>query len=279
MIIIDYNQLAIANIIGGIEGELDENYIRHMILNSIRGYIKKYKKTYGTKVILACDGKRCWRHDYFPYYKANRKKARENSKYNWDFIYSTMAKIRDELKEWSPFYVVHDDNFEGDDIIYCIATTYKDEKVVVISSDKDFIFIHRKRKIKQISPLTKKEIAYKEPYRAGLELVIQGDRIDGIPNILSPDDTFVTGKRQRSITKAKLNLWLDLRGRGICDKTTIQFYKRNRKLINLMNIPAIERLKILNQYERLKPAPANKFVRYLAAKKATLLFKAIGDFF
>lgn len=278
MIIIDYSQIAIANIIGGIEGELDENGIRHMVLNSIRGYLKRYKKEYGKKVILACDGSSCWRKEVFPYYKANRRKTQANSKYNWEFIYTTMATIRDELKEWSPFYVLHFDDCEGDDVIYQMANDTS-EKCLIISSDKDFVYLHHKPNIKQLSPITKKMVTYKDPVRTGLELIIRGDSADGVPNILSQDDTFVIGKRQRPLRKELVAKWVDLHPDQFCDETTIQYYKRNKTLIDLKSIPALVRVKVLHGYESMTPASASKFVKYLMMKKATLLINEIGDFF
>ena len=53
MILIDYNGVAVGNIITQ-KLTLDENLIRHMILNSIRMYRKKFGKEYG-EVVIVCD--------------------------------------------------------------------------------------------------------------------------------------------------------------------------------------------------------------------------------
>lgn len=277
MIIIDYNQIAIANIIGGIECDLNENYIRHMILNSIRGYIKKFKKAYGSKVVLACDGTNYWRRDIFPPYKASRAKARKDSKYDWKYIHEVMSLILEELKEWSPFYIIHLDNCEGDDIIYTIASTYQ-EPHIILSSDKDFVFLHSKT-CKQFSPIKKKFITHKDPQKVGLELIIRGDRVDGIPNILSPDDTFITGKRQRSIMQAKLDIWLTQKPEEFCDETTITNFRRNDNLINLEKIPPEIQSSILQEFSNLRPSNASRFSKYLIAKDAKILFQFVGEFF
>ena len=70
MILIDYNQIALSNII--VQKLNDENMIRHMILNSIRMYNKKYRAQYG-QMVICCDGMNTWRKQYFPQYKAARK--------------------------------------------------------------------------------------------------------------------------------------------------------------------------------------------------------------
>ena len=80
MIIIDYNGIAIANIMVQ-KLAIDENVIRHMILNSIRMYRKRFGKEYG-EVVLCSDAGGNWRKELFPQYKASRKKTRAKSSMN-----------------------------------------------------------------------------------------------------------------------------------------------------------------------------------------------------
>ena len=56
--------------------ELSEDLVRHMVLNSLRGHNKKFRKEYGDMVI-ACDSGNVWRRQAFPNYKAGRKANRE----------------------------------------------------------------------------------------------------------------------------------------------------------------------------------------------------------
>ena len=72
MIIVDYNAIAIAGVITQ-KMQIDEHLIRHMILNTIRMYNKKFRKEYG-QMVIACDHS-SWRREVFPQYKASRKKA------------------------------------------------------------------------------------------------------------------------------------------------------------------------------------------------------------
>ena len=87
MILLDYNQIALSNII--VQKLDDEALIRHMILNSIRMYNKRYRDEYGQMVICA-DGMNTWRREYFPEYKASRKKSRDNSEMDWNTIFNTL---------------------------------------------------------------------------------------------------------------------------------------------------------------------------------------------
>ena len=100
MILIDYNQVAIANLmeqIGSSRTAVDESLVRHMILNTIRTYVKKFKESHGPEVVISCDNKKYWRRDIFPYYKAHRRKARESSGHDWPSIFEVLHKIKEEL--------------------------------------------------------------------------------------------------------------------------------------------------------------------------------------
>ena len=90
MILVDMNQISLANMMMHLNMEKtttpDENMVRHMILNSLRMYRTRFYDKYG-ELILCYDSKHYWRRDFFPLYKYNRKKGREESSYNWDGIF------------------------------------------------------------------------------------------------------------------------------------------------------------------------------------------------
>ena len=103
MIIIDNNQIILASIFGCIRnGEVNEDILRHMVLNTYRMYRNKFKDKYG-ELVIANDSSNCWRKDVFPYYKANRRKQQDASKFDWDVIFDSLNVIRDEVKEVFPF--------------------------------------------------------------------------------------------------------------------------------------------------------------------------------
>ena len=136
-ILIDLNQVLIANLMQQLNQDknqkLDEGLIRHMVLNSLRSYNKQFKSKY-PNVILCCDNKHYWRKDYFPFYKSQRKHDREASGYDWGMIFDVLNKIRDELKNHSPYKVIDVDTAEADDVIAVLATKFS-----APSTDRSYI--------------------------------------------------------------------------------------------------------------------------------------------
>ena len=81
-ILVDLNQVMIASLMAQLgthrNAEVDENMIRHMVLNSLRFNRMKFKSEFG-ELIICADDRSYWRKDVFPYYKASRRKARDES--------------------------------------------------------------------------------------------------------------------------------------------------------------------------------------------------------
>ena len=106
MILVDLNQVLLSGLMAQISNQkgvkLDENLVRHMILNILRMHIRNFRKDYGD-VVLCCDNRKYWRKDYFPFYKAGRKKNREKSDLDWHMIFDMLAKFKVELKENFPY--------------------------------------------------------------------------------------------------------------------------------------------------------------------------------
>jgi 5'-3' exonuclease len=254
-------------------------------LNTLRFYRSRYIEKYG-ELIICCDSKHYWRRDYFPNYKANRKKDRASSGYDWDFIFTTLNSIRDEIKEHFPYKVLEVYGAEADDII---ATLVKSQKVntVIVSSDKDFIQLHG-HKVKQYSPVSKKFVNGTPPQEYLREHIIRGDRSDGVPNVLSPDDTFTESKRQKPIRKTMLitlteamEKWepKDLFQLAKCNRDTwVRNWQRNETLIDLGKIPHDIRDKILREFKNASTGDRSKLFNYFVEKKLNNLIQSIGDF-
>ena len=101
MILVDMNQISLACLMMSLhmnKGELDEEMVRHMILNSIRGYRTMFKEDYG-EIVLTYDSRAYWRKQVFPQYKANRKKGREEDGKDWDSIFGVLNQIKEEIRE------------------------------------------------------------------------------------------------------------------------------------------------------------------------------------
>jgi 5'-3' exonuclease len=282
MILFDFNQVAIANLmeqIGSSKTAVDESLVRHMILNTIRTYVKKFKATHGPEVIIACDNKKYWRRDVFPFYKAHRKKNRDASGHDWNSIFEVLNKIREELKNHSPYKVIDVDTAEADDVIAVLATKYSaSEKIMILSSDKDFAQLQKFTNVEQYSPILKKAIKEPLPSVQLKQLIIRGDKGDGIPNILSKDDTFIEGTRQKPITEAKIINWLNQEPNEFCNEEMLRNFKRNEMLIDLTQIPEPLKQSILDTYENTKGHTRQEFMNYMIANRLKNLIEVIDEF-
>ena len=119
MILIDYSAIAISNIVTQ-KLDIQEDMVRHMILNSIRMYRSKFKEKYG-EVVIAGDAGNNWRYGAFPQYKAARKKNRKESKMDWQEIFRIINLVWEELCENFPYKTIKVDKCEADDIIGVLA--------------------------------------------------------------------------------------------------------------------------------------------------------------
>jgi 5'-3' exonuclease len=260
--------------------EVEENMVRHMVLNSLRSYRNKFSSEYG-ELVIACDNKNYWRKQVFPYYKANRKKSQEASELDWASIFECMNKIRAELKEYFPYKVVDVDACEADDIIATLCKHSDHDDVLILSGDKDFIQLHSYPNVKQYDPVRKKWINHANPKQYKREHILRGDSGDGVPNILSDDDTFVSpNKRQKPLTQKKIDTLLDMFGNLAenVDTTTLRNYQRNIKLIDLYAIPQSVEDRILDEYNKLEIKSRDKLFNYFVVNKLKHLTEHIQEF-
>ncbi len=283
MIIIDYSQISIASFYAQPNAELSEEFLRHMILNTIRMYSAKYKAEYG-EIVLACDGGHSWRKDVFPQYKAHRKKAREESGMDWNLFFEYLNNIREEIKANFPYKVIHLQHVEADDVIATLVEQTqefgKNEPVMIISSDKDFIQLQKYKNVKQFSPIQKKFVSDTNPRLYLFEHIIRGDSGDGIPNILSADNTFVDSLRQTPVTKKKLDAWLTKAEnlQDVMDTETYRNFQRNKKLIDLSEIPEKITKLIIDTFTNQETAPRARILDYLIKKRCKMLVESVHEF-
>jgi len=288
MIIVDYSGIALASII--INKTFDEQLIRHMILNSLRMYRTRYKEEYG-ELVLAVDASNNWRKTAFPQYKASRKKTQKQSDFDWGEAFRILNKIREEIAENFPYTVVRVDGCEADDVIGTLVTRnpdpnrdYDPEKIMIVSSDRDFLQLQKYKFVRQFSPLLKKELSVDNP-RVWLQThIIKGDKGDGVPNILSDDNVFVEGFRQTPITQKKIdNIIEDLEeGELLYAASWYRNYCRNKKLIDLTETPQELRREIINNFMADKPdtrwTRRGKVFPYLVENKCNELIKSAQEF-
>ena len=278
MILIDYNGIAIGNIVTQKIGA-DENMIRHMILNTIRMYKQKFNE-YGDVVVVADAGGN-WRKDVYPQYKASRKKSRDSSSIDWDEVFRITNLVREEIKENFPYKVMHVWGCEADDVIaHLVENTQefgKHEEVMIVSADHDFKQLQRYDNVKQFSPLVKKAVKEDNPRVNLMEKILTGDAGDGVPNVLSDDNVFVEGRRQTPLSaKKKAILMEDEKALG---EEVYRKIQRNRKLIDLRETPAPVIKEIINIFEEQDPwNNKGKVFPYLVEKRCKRLIEVVQEF-
>ena len=281
MILVDMNQVTISNLMIQMKDEpLSEDLVRHMVLNSLRSYKTKFSKDFG-ELVLCYDDKHCWRKDYFPYYKQNRKKASSESSLDWNELFDILTKIQNELEENFPYKVLKINGAEADDIIAILSNKISStpnlyEEILIISGDKDFIQLHQSDNVKQYSPTLKKFVVDENPEQYKFEHIIRGDKGDGVPNVLSQDTVFVEDLRQRPITKKKLTEWKE---NGIPEGEIKRNYQRNKTLIDFDSIPNELGELIYNMWvDKITQNDKSKILPYFMKHRLKELTEKLGDF-
>jgi hypothetical protein len=292
MIIVDLNQVMISNLMVSMHGpgnstiDVNEDLLRHMVLNSIRSYNKKFADEFG-EMVIACDSWKYWRREYFPYYKASRKKNRESSGLDWNTIFQSLNKIRDELAEYFPYRNINVEGAEADDVIGTLCHTYGrelgGEPILIVSGDKDFQQLQIYSNVQQYDPVRKKYIKCKNPEEFLIEHIIRGDVGDGVPNFLSPDDVFVTNGRQKPIMAKKLATWmLSLKNNEavteVFDSEQSRNFSRNIMLIDLKQTPSDIKDAILESFLSQENKSRAKLFNYFVKFKLKNLMETIGEF-
>ena len=247
-------------------------------------YNKRYRDEYGQMVICA-DGMNTWRKDYYPYYKAKRRKNRDSSDQDWNEIFRILHLVRDEIKENLPYKVVHMEGVEADDIIASLILQSQEfgmnEPMMIVSSDKDFIQLQKFNNVKQFSPIQKKFVKDDNPRSYLFNHIMKGDTGDGIPNVLSDDDTFVSDKKQTPLRKTRIAEWLENSDnlRAVMDDEIYRNYQRNKKLIDLTEVPETIQQNIINNYNEQKVAMKMRVLNYLIKKRCNQLIEVVEEFY
>lgn len=259
--------------------QLDENMLRHMILNTLRFNRNKFGNEYGEFIICA-DDKDYWRKKSFPYYKARRKMDRQKSELDWNTIFCVLNKVREELKEFFPYKVIQIDHAEADDIIGTIVheegqELNTGEKILILSGDKDYIQLHKYANVNQYDPTRKKWIRHSDPTAYLREHIIRGDAGDGVPNILSNDNCLVVGERQKPITKKRLSEWTD---NASMDENVLRNFHRNRMLIDLELVPDNIKQEALERYHTDEGKDRSLLLNYFIKNKLRTLMEHINEF-
>lgn len=269
--------------------EKSKNILRHVIISQVKSYKNKYGADFG-ELIICCDGKHYWRRKLFPPYKACRKKARAESTIDWKLIFDTMDELIVDLKENFPYKVIQIDDAESDDIIATLTKYYQENEtidrgffeeiqpILIVSSDRDFVQLHKYETVEQIAPATKAKIKTDNPIEYLKEKVIRGDKGDGIPNILSGDNVFINEEKQTVLSKKKFDALMSISPEECDDPQIKANWIRNKTLIDFDYIPTDVAKRIREAYNMPVNGNMNKVFNYLMKHKCMLLLKDINSF-
>ena len=283
MILVDMNQVMIANMMMQIgnhhNAEIDVNMLRHMILNTLRANRKKFGDEFG-ELVICCDDGNYWRRQIYPYYKAGRKKARDKSELDWNAIFQALNAIREELKVFFPYKVIQIETCEADDIIGVV--THEEgtelntgEPILILSGDKDYIQLHTYANVKQYDPVRKRGISNSDPEKYLADHILKGDAGDGVPNVLSADNALVMGIRQRPVTQKRIAEWADINN---MQEEVKRNYMRNKAMIDLTEIPQGMKDEILKAWHEENPKDRTQLLNYFIKNKLRNLMECIGEF-
>jgi 5'-3' exonuclease len=274
--LVDFSQIFIGSYMTASKfTSVDMDVIRPAVLNVLRLYRIKFLNEFG-ELILCCDDRKSWRKELFPNYKASRKKTRSAAPIDWENLYECLNQLKEELTEWFPYKVIQVDKAEADDVI-AVLVGLANERTLILSSDKDFIQLHHFN-VRQYSPIQKKFVEGDAKWSLH-EKLIKGDVGDGVPNIMSDDNVFVDeGRRQKPITKKKVDAWYDLDPDMYCDAEMLRNYNRNKQLIDLGEVPESIRINITNIFENTQSGDRKRLLTYFINHRLKNLTESLSEF-
>ena len=259
-------------------GGADPDTIRHIILNMVRTINVKYREKYGN-IVFACDSRKSWRKVIFPHYKAHRKNDRDKLKIDWNTMFELFDSVKQELRHYTSWPVIEVEGAEGDDIIATLVLKYSGQPNLIVSADGDFKQLQAHVKVDQWDPINSRVVKEDDPANYLWEHIIRGDRGDGVPNILSDDDTFVNpDKRQGKITDKKISYWKDT---DFFEWSTSEQrnFARNKRLIDFREVPPKLVEKIEAEYQALVNVDTkHRVYEYLMDMKLVRLLDSVRDF-
>ncbi len=295
MILCDLNQIAISNLmIQLLHSEdkiLDEMMCRHMILNSLRKYVVEFGHTYGSLVICCECTDKIWRKNIFAHYKFNRVPDKEKSSVDWQDLHRILRLMQHELHTYFPFKTICVPRAEADDIIGTLSHHFgtginehydkSAQRILIISGDKDFLQLQKFGNVEQYAPVKKEMLIEEYPKKFLKTHIIKGDAGDAIPNVLSPDNSFVDKIRQKAVMSSKLEIWIKQRPEDFLTEEQQGYYRRNRTIIDLDQIPADVYDSIILEYNKDKKfglVERQKLKTYFEIHKLASLEKSIELF-
>lgn len=265
-------------------GKIEVPMFKHMALNSLRTYRVNYAKKYG-ELVIAMESSSNWRYQAFPYYKANRKKDREESTLDWDGIFAGMNELREDLKTYFPYPCISVDGCEADDVIGTLCHQFGSDlpgghPILILSGDKDFKQLQTYMNVDQYDPVRKRSMKVNNPLEFLDELILDGDSGDGIPNVLSADNSRVLKIRQGTMTKKRVAAFKESIKTGVWETPDLERnFKRNEMLIDLAFTPKHLQKEVLESYNaQIGNTDRSKLFNYFMKNRMKLMMEHLNEF-
>jgi len=248
-------------------------YFKIYFLNTLKFLVEQFKPT---RLIVSIDSKNGWRKKIYPSYKEQRKKARDDSKVDFQAFFKILDPFIDDLKQaFQNIEILKIDEAEGDDIIAVVCQILRNDNITIISTDHDFYQLQQFKNVKQWDP---KEKSYATPLNAETSLdakIIGGDKNDNIPAIYPRLGKVSIAKILNSEFMTNLNdenYYLNEDNRKnfitkyrISPEQCRQNYIRNTQLIDFKHIPTEIKTKISEKIQNpdIKKFDGRKFNSFL----------------
>jgi 5'-3' exonuclease len=271
----------------------DLDYLRYLIINNIRFYNKKFSSEFGLMHI--CLDSSSWRDGVFPQYKYERRANRAEDNNDWDQIFDHISTIQSEIKEHLPFPVIQAVGAEADDIIGVLCSS-NTEPSILVSNDKDFGALLKHKHVKRYRPIVKgvEKTPITDPERFEFDLILSGDKSDGIPSVRCHDDFYIEQHRAKLAKEpivrappvsAKLkNSCYEAFNKSqqeleiVMGKFLYKNYLRNQLLISLDYVPDDVKVAIHKSVHEASPAKIMKTLQFLMQNRMQRLVAEIKDF-
>ena len=169
-------------------GEKKEEPSFVMVYNFFRNLRATIEQFDPAKVFFCLEGNNNFRYKIYSEYKANRiiKTGVANEKSTEDF--HRQKNIILDLLHHLPITVVKADEFECDDVIATLADNLKEEEVIILSNDSDFVQLLQKgyKNLRIYNPF-KKDYMVAPDYHYLTWKCLAGDKkTDNIPGLVGP---------------------------------------------------------------------------------------------
>lgn len=254
--------------------ELSKESLTRSLAQSIYWYNSKFSEKYG-HLVICCDSPSNWRRDIFPYYKQKRRDKRSSDEKDWNHIYNLFSMVKADFKQNLKETVLEIDGLEGDDLIALGTRLINKHPHLIMSSDKDLTQLIDKDCGVEMYHILHKEMAEYDP-RAFTLQILKGDRSDGIPSVLCPDDHIVNPISTRRLTKKYTDAIDVINEETIRNAfkdlddvdTIVRNTKRNVALIDLTRIP--------KKYEAVFKEEFSKAYNNQKNNNSELYYKTIG---